>query len=95
MPASDAELIKLDSWMKSRKGGLFGTGDHDFLGASMCRRIPRLGTMRRWTNADGVPPQFTPDRIDTLRPPTAAFEPGAPGGPLDLETIACHAASGL
>lgn len=84
MPASDAELVKLDSWMKVRKGGLFGTGDHDFLGASMCRRIPRLGTMRRWTNADGVPPIDTPDRIDTLRPPSAAYEPGAPGGPLDL-----------
>ncbi len=84
MPASDAELVKLDSWMKVRKGGLFGTGDHDFLGASMCRRIPRLGTMRRWTNADGVPPIDTPDRIDTLRPPSAAYEPAAPGGPLDL-----------
>ena len=84
MPASNAELIKLESWMKARKGGLFGTGDHDFLGASMCRRIPRLGTMRRWTNADGVPPIGSPDRIDTLRPPSPAYEPGAPGGPLDL-----------
>ena len=55
-PASDAELLKLSQWMKDKKGGLFGTGDHHFLGASMCRRIPRLGTMRRWTNADGVPP---------------------------------------
>jgi hypothetical protein len=85
MPASDAELIKLDSWMKVRQGGLFGTGDHHFLGASMCRRIPRLGTMRRWTNADGVPPQFSPARIDTLRPPSPAYEPGAPGGPAVLD----------
>jgi hypothetical protein len=83
-PASDAELAKLSQWMNERKGGLFGTGDHHFLGASMCKRIPRLGTMRRWTNADGVPPQFSADRIDTLRPPSAAHEPGAPGGPLDL-----------
>jgi hypothetical protein len=83
-PASDAELLKLSQWMKDKKGGLFGTGDHHFLGASMCRRIPRLGTMRRWTNADGVPPQFTSARIDTLRPPSPAYEPGAPGGPLDL-----------
>lgn len=83
-PASDAELLKLGQWMKDKKGGLFGTGDHHFLGASMCRRIPRLGTMRRWTNADGVPPIGTRDRIDTLRPPSPAFEPGAPGGPLDM-----------
>ena len=84
-PANDAELAKLAQWMNDRKGGLFGTGDHHFLGASMCKRIPRLGTMRRWTNADGVPPQFTPDRLDTLRPPSPAYAPGAPGGPLDLD----------
>jgi hypothetical protein len=83
-PATNAELAKLASWMKVRKGGMFATGDHDYLGASMCRRIPRIGTMRRWTNADGVPPIGTADRIDTLRPPSAAFEPGAPGGPADL-----------
>lgn len=83
-PASDAELLKLSQWMKDKKGGLFGTGDHHFLGASMCRRIPRLGTMRRWTNADGVPPIGTPARIDTLRPPSPAYEPGAPGGPQAL-----------
>jgi len=78
-PASDAELAKLSEWMKVKKGGVFGTGDHHFLGASMCKRIPRLGTMRRWTNADGVPTQFGTTRIDTLRPPSAAYMPGAPG----------------
>lgn len=80
LPASDVELEKLDQWMKDRKGGLFGTGDHHFLGASMCHRIPRLGTMRRWTNADGVPPISGPDRIDTLRPPqpVANFQAGGP-----------------
>ena len=83
-PTSDAELEKLDEWMSEKKGGLSWTGDHHFLGASMCRRIPRLGTMRRWTNADGVPPIGTPNRIDTLRPPSAAYEPGAPGGPLPM-----------
>lgn len=84
LPATDSELAKLAQWMNDRKGGLFGTGDHHFLGASMCRKIPRLGTMRRWTNATGVPPIGTPDRIDTLRPPSPAFEPGAPGGPQAL-----------
>jgi len=80
LPASNAELNKLDQWMKVRKGGLFGTGDHHFLGASMCRKIPRLGTMRRWTNADGVPPIGSSNRIDTLRPPppVANFQAGGP-----------------
>lgn len=89
LPASDSELHVLSQWMDNRKGGLFGTGDHHILGASMCRNIPRLGTMRRWTNADAVPPRTGPDRIDTLRPPSAAFEPGAPGGPQPL-TNAFH-----
>lgn len=84
LPASNAELEVLDGWMTEKKGGIFGTGDHHFLGASMCRKIPRLGTMRRWTNADGVPPIGSPDRIDTLRPPSAAYLPGAPGGPLAM-----------
>ena len=84
LPATDAELAKLANWMKTKQGGMFATGDHDYLGASMCRRIPRIGTMRRWTNADGVPPIGSPDRIDTLRPPSALFEPGAPGGPQEL-----------
>lgn len=93
MPASNAELLRLDQWMTEKKGGLFGTGDHHFLGASMCRKIPRLGTMRRWTNADGVPPQGRSElpnpqnRIDTLRPPSAQYLPGAPGQ-LSLENNA-------
>jgi hypothetical protein len=72
------ELEKLDEWMTVKKGGLFGTGDHHFLGASMCHKIPRLGTMRRWTNADGVPPIGGPDRIDALRPPNNSFAAGGP-----------------
>lgn len=78
IPASENELIKLDQWMTETKGGLFGTGDHHFLGASMCRRIPRLGTMRRWTNADGVPSLGGTDRIDTLRPPPLPKTVSAP-----------------
>ncbi len=83
-PTSSAELERLDKWMTEKKGGLFGTGDHHFLGASMCRKIPRLGTMRRWTNANGVPPQGgagqpnTADRIDTLRPPSNDYQAGGP-----------------
>ncbi|MCC5609731.1 hypothetical protein LC612_23880 [Nostoc sp. CHAB 5834] len=84
LPATDSELAKLADWMKKRKGGIFATGDHDYLGASMCRKIPRIGTMRRWTNADGVPPISGVDRIDTLRPPSPAYEPGSPGSPAAL-----------
>lgn len=75
IPATPAELGVLTAWMNAG-GGLFGTGDHDFLGAPMCRRIPRLGTMRAWTNAQNVPPIQGPERIDTNRPFNAAEQAG-------------------
>ena len=71
LPISDSELNVLTKWMNNH-GGIFATGDHDYLGASMCSRIPRVGTMRLWTNADGVPPIGGEDRIDTNRPANAA-----------------------
>lgn len=76
LPASDAELAVLTTWM-NKKGGVFATGDHDYLGASMCHRIPRVGTMRAWTNAQGVPPIGGSLRIDTNRPANAAEVAGA------------------
>lgn len=75
LPASDAELGALTQWMNNR-GGLFGTGDHDFLGSPMCSRIPRLGSMRAWTNAQNVPPIGGPERLDTNRPFNAAEQAG-------------------
>lgn len=78
LPASDAELSVLTTWMNDRKGGLLAMGDHDYLGASMCHRIPRIRSMRRWTNAQDVPPiggAAHPDthlRHDTNQPFTAA-----------------------
>ena len=51
----DAEKAAIDGWM-DQGGGVFATGDHDYLGATMCQRIARVGAMRKWTNADGVPP---------------------------------------
>ncbi len=67
LPATDAELAVLTTWMNNG-GGVFATGDHDFLGAPMCSRIPRIGSMRAWTNAQHVPPINSPARIDTNRP---------------------------
>ena len=51
----DDEARILAEWM-DRGGGVFATGDHGVLGASLCHRIPRVRTMRRWKIADGVPP---------------------------------------
>jgi hypothetical protein len=75
LAATDAELAALTIWM-NKGGGVFATGDHDYLGASMCHRIPRVGTMRAWTNAQGVAPNAGPGRIDTNRPFNAAEKAG-------------------
>lgn len=90
-PTSAAEAAVLKTWMDAG-GGIFATGDHDILGASMCSRIPRVRRMRKWKVADGVPPLgdifnsagvMTVDnpgdtrlRVDTNRPANAAETPG-------------------
>jgi hypothetical protein len=71
---SAPERTALQKWMEERRGGVFATGDHDDLGAALCRQVPRAGTMRRWTNAQSVPPGSGPGRIDTNRPAIAAQE---------------------
>ncbi|MGH8608261.1 MAG: hypothetical protein ACREX9_12840 [Gammaproteobacteria bacterium] len=85
LPTSDAELKVLTQWMNDRQGGLLAMGDHDYLGASMCHRIPRIRSMRRWTNAQGVPPiggaldADTHLRHDTNQPATPGqINAGAP-----------------
>jgi len=80
-PLSDSELAVLTRWMNEKKGGVLAMGDHHFLGASMCYRIPRVRTMRRWTNAQGVPPISGFNRYDTNRPATPAQENIAGGSP--------------
>lgn len=67
---SDAELAVVARWMDETKGGVFATGDHDDLGASLCSRIPRVRAMRRWTDAQDVPQPNGVDRHDTLLPGT-------------------------
>ena len=64
---TDQELAILSRWMDEKKGGVFATGDHADLGASLCSRIPRVKSMRRWTNAQGVPQSTGMDRHDTLK----------------------------
>src|SRR5450432_3149342 len=66
-PLSDSELKCLAEWM-DRGGGVFAAGDHWNLGASMCSRIPRVRSMRRWTPGQGVPPMDGDARHQTLQP---------------------------
>lgn len=55
-----AELTALGRFMQAG-GGVFATGDHESLGASMGRDIPRVRSMRFWRQAD------TPNVASTAR----------------------------
>ena len=66
-PTSEGELKVLSQWMDAG-GGVFAAGDHHQLGASMCKRIPRVSTMRRWLATDGVPTRNGNTRFDTRQP---------------------------
>lgn len=62
----DDELKRIAAWM-DRGGGVFATGDHGVLGASLCSRIPRVRTMRRWTRSQQVPSLNGVRRHQTLQ----------------------------
>jgi hypothetical protein len=83
-PLTDAELKILAEWMDAG-GGVLAAGDHDYLGASMCSRIPRVRTMRKWTNAQGVPPIDGPTRLDTNQPATSLQRVNAQFMPFALQ----------
>jgi len=63
---SDAELAIVARWMDEKQGGVFAVGDHADFGASLCGRIPRVATMRKWAPAQSPPSPTGPDRHDTL-----------------------------
>ncbi|MCC7453141.1 MAG: hypothetical protein IT222_03155 [Crocinitomix sp.] len=62
---SDLELPILTEWMENG-GGVFATGDHADLGASLCGRVPRVSKMRKWSVAQNPPSPVGLDRHDTL-----------------------------
>jgi hypothetical protein len=84
---TDEELLRLVEWM-DRGGGVFAVGDHSILGASLCYRIPRVRTMRRWTHADGVPENSGPRRNQTVQSGTGvALERDLQLQPVELAYI--------
>ena len=62
----DDEIAIVARWMDEKDGGVFATGDHFDLGASLCGRIPRVSTMRKWSVAQNPPVNFGLNRHDTL-----------------------------
>jgi hypothetical protein len=68
------ELRVLALWMQ-RGGGVFAVGDHSILGASMCSKIPRVRTMRKWRHTQGVPPKSSSERHETLQPVMGPMDP--------------------
>ncbi|WP_133901136.1 hypothetical protein [Actinophytocola oryzae] len=71
-PLTEPELRAVAQFMDGG-GGVFATGDHEDLGASMCGGVPRVRSMRKWhwprpgPNGEPVAPSIGgPDRLDTL-----------------------------
>lgn len=77
-PMEADELALIATWMNNG-GGVFATGDHSLLGASMCHKIPRVRSMRKWTHAQGVPSFANSDRNETLQGRPAIGPAGAEG----------------
>jgi hypothetical protein len=63
------EVQVLRTWMDNG-GGVFATGDHGTLGAALCKDVPRVRHMRRWTSNQNPPPQHGPERHVTTQPAT-------------------------
>lgn len=59
---TDGELEILARWM-DKGGSVFATGDHADLGASLCSRVPRVKSMRKWATG---PLPTGDNRHDTL-----------------------------
>lgn len=81
--STDQDLAVLTEWMNAG-GGMLAMGDHHYLGAAMCAKIPRVRSMRRWTNAQNVPPIAGPDRLDTNQPQNASQNPESTPNPAEI-----------
>lgn len=75
-----ADLVALTRWMNNG-GGVLAMGDHASLGAHLCARIPRVWSMRRWTDEDGAPPRIDEDRVDTNQPMWDSQDPAVTASP--------------
>src|SRR6185436_18143467 len=62
LPAAEVEAIA--KFMEAG-GGVFATGDHETLGASLCGDVPRVRAMRKWKNASSPPHVSNTNRFST------------------------------
>jgi hypothetical protein len=63
-PLSAAQVEAIAKFMEAG-GGVFATGDHETLGASMCGDIPRVRSMRKWKGASMPPNVSSTARFST------------------------------
>lgn len=66
-PLEDSEIAEVLRFMNAG-GGVFATGDHQSLGAAMCGKLPRVGSMRKWYDKQALTQELrAPGRDDTTR----------------------------
>jgi hypothetical protein len=63
-PLPAAQVAVITQFMQDG-GGVFATGDHETLGASLCGDIPRVRGMRRWKAASTPPDAHNTTRFST------------------------------
>ncbi len=83
---TDAELAILAAWMDSG-GGLFAAGDHATLGSTMCSRVPRARSMRKWSLGQEPPQPEGVNRHDSLETghdPSYTFDDESDDIPMSL-----------
>ncbi|MCI5163407.1 MAG: hypothetical protein D3917_15585, partial [Candidatus Electrothrix sp. AX5] len=61
----DEDVNAIEKFMEEG-GGVFATGDHEDLGAGICRNIIRVRNMRKWTRDDDTPSGNLSDRLSTM-----------------------------
>ncbi len=100
----DAEIRELCEFMDGG-GGVFATGDHEDLGASLCGFVPRIRAMRQWffpgpgPQGEPIAPPFDgPGRNDTNRvghDPGFQFDDQSDDIPQDIEPTLYSAHAGI
>lgn len=83
---TDAELAILARWMDNG-GGLFAAGDHANLGSTLCSRVPRARSMRKWSLGQEPPQPEGVNRHDSLekgRDPGYTFDDESDDVPMSI-----------
>lgn len=92
---TNAEIVALGNFM-DQGGGVFAVGDHDGIGSYLCRMLPRIRTMRKWSFTGDTDPDAGADYTGQTFAGNWSALGSATSGPNDrFDTLRADAADGL